>query len=434
MKVNVVRKMTDATHEGGVANPHIPYITQLKRAVFACLLWENNFYEDGVSIADRIKSLCDHVKPDEVAAIAREARTKMNLRHVPLLLVCALASRKYAGLDQLTYDVIERADEMGELLSIYWKDGKKPIPAAMKRGLAAAFTKFDAYQLGKYSGGAIKLKDVLRLVHPKPIHEVQARNWGDLVRGELTSPDTWEVQLSGGADKKETFERLIREKKLGYMALLRNLRNMSRADVDPILVKDALMNGNASRVLPFRYIAAARAVPEWANIIDGAFKKRLEALEGADGDTVFLVDVSGSMDSKLSSKSDLMRMDAAAALAAIWPGEKRIFSFSSALVEVGAYQGLAAIELIVNSQEHGGTYLGNCLKVLPGIFSKKPKRLIVITDEQISDNIGRPYAEHGYIINVASERPSIAYYGPWTSVTGFSENVLRYIQEHENLS
>jgi len=68
--------------------------------------------------------------------------------------------------------------------------------------------------------------------HAKPKDEAQAALWRRLAANELANPDTWEVQLSAGADKKETFERLIREKKLGYIALIRKLRNMEQADVE----------------------------------------------------------------------------------------------------------------------------------------------------------------------------------------------------------
>ena len=432
MKTNVAKKKEkEYTHEGGPAHKQSD-LSQLKRAVFACLLWEDNFYENGVSISDRIKDLCKAVDSDEVAAIADQARNVMQMRHVPLLLTVALAGKRYDKLEQVVTNVIRRADEMGELLALYWADDKKPIPAGMKRGLARVFGKFDAYALGKYNrDGAIKLRDILRLVHPTPKDEAQSILWKRLLAGDLASPDIWEVELSAGKDKKATFTRLLSENKLGYMALLRNLRNMEQAGVDKQLVKTALLSGNASRVLPFRYIAASRACPAWAAMVDDAFKLKLASLDPVAGETVFMVDVSGSMDSALSKKSDLLRMDAAAALAAIWPGEKRIFTFSERLVEVPSYAGLAAIDQITKSQDNSGTYLGQSLRELETKLKTMPKRLIVITDEQSADRTPQPYAEHGYVINVASEKPSIAY-GPWVSLTGFSENILKYIAETEN--
>lgn len=432
MRTNVANKMKAQTHEGGRANPHLTPYQELRRAVLACLLWEDQFYEDGKSIADRIAALANEVDPVKVSQLAIDARKKFNLRHVPLLLATQLASRKLdkpALIRETVHNVIQRPDELTELLSLYWKNGRKPIDNQLRKGLKSAFTKFSEYQLAKYNrDNAIKLRDVLFMTHAKPKDEEQAATWKKLVDGTLESPDTWEVALSAGSDKKETFTRLIKENKLGYLALLRNLRNMQESGVDRGIVKEALLNVNADRVLPFRYVAAARAVPAWADIIDKAFQKRLENLEGLPGKTTFLVDVSGSMDAALSSKSDLTRIDAAAALAAIWPGEKRVFTFSNILVEVPSFAGLAAIEAIKRSQDHGGTQLGGALSRLETL--DKTDRLVVITDEQSHDSVGQPYAPHGYMLNVASYKPSIAY-GNWVSITGFSENVMSFIKETE---
>ena len=72
----------------------------------------------------------------------------------------------------------------------------------------------------------MKLRDVLFLCHAKPKDEAQDATWKQLIGGTLPTPDTWEVALSSGADKKATWERLIAEKKLGALALLRNLRKI----------------------------------------------------------------------------------------------------------------------------------------------------------------------------------------------------------------
>ena len=167
----------------------------------------------------------------------------MKLRHVPLLLVREMARHKthrHLVGDTLAR-VIQRADELAEFVAIYWKDGRVPLSGQVKKGLAAAFPKFDEYQLAKYDrGGPIKLRDVLFLSHAKPRDAAQAGVWKKLIWGRLTAPDTWEVALSSGADKREAWERLLREQKLGALALLRNLRNMKDAGVDESLVLAAL--------------------------------------------------------------------------------------------------------------------------------------------------------------------------------------------------
>lgn len=428
------------THAGAPAVP-INAEQALRRSVMSCLLWESEFYEDGEKIAARIVRLASELPATTVAAIAIEAREVGNLRHVPLLLLSALA--RTAKSDAIVADtiarVVQRADELSELLAIHAKVNgvtpdkvKSKISAQMKKGLARAFQKFNEYALAKYDrAGAIRLRDVLFLVHAKPKDAEQEELWARLVRNELTIPDTWEVQLSGGADKKETFERLIGEGKLGYLALLRNLRNMAAAGCDADVVKAAIIarGSGAQRVLPFRYIAAARAAPQYEPAIDQALSEAIAELPILAGKTVVLVDVSGSMDSQLSGKSDLKRVDAAAALGAIWPGDVRLFTFSNEMVEVPARRGMAGVDAIIQSQPHGATHLGKALETLNA--KVKYDRLLVITDEQSNDAVPDPTSERAYMINVASNKRGVGY-GKWNHIDGFSEGVLRFIEAIEN--
>jgi hypothetical protein len=398
------------------------------------MLWEGEFYEDGVAIADRISETAKEVTPIGLSAMALEARNDFNLRHVPLLLLCALAEKR-AALPHLVTEAVaatvQRADELTELLAIYWRNGRKPLPAGFKKGLAKALTKFDAYQLGKYNrDGAIKLRDVLFLTHAKPKDEEQAAVWKKLVEGTLEAPDTWEVSLSAGLDKKETFERLIKDGNLGYFALLRNLRNMEQAGCDLGLVKDAILarRNGANRVLPFRYIAAARACPQLEPALDLALHDAIAEMKELPGKTVVLVDVSGSMEHGLSGKSDLSRMDAAAALGSIVAGDLRLFTFSNGLVEVPPRRGMAGVDAIKRSQMHGSTMLRAALEHINKTV--KHDRIIVVTDEQSHDGICEPVARHAYLINVASAKNGVGY-GRWTHIDGFSESVLRYIAKAE---
>src|SRR6516164_9358225 len=202
------------THEGAPAK-HISVELQLRRSVLACLLWESQFYEDGVEIAGRIRELVPKVAPEKVAALAVEARTQMKLRHAPLLLVREMA--RHATHRKLVAEtleqVIQRADELAEFVAIYWAGGKQPLSAQVKKGLAAAFSKFDEYALAKYDrAGAVRLRDVLFLSHARPVDLAQAALWKRLAANELATPDTWEVSLSAvgcsGSDKRAVWERL----------------------------------------------------------------------------------------------------------------------------------------------------------------------------------------------------------------------------------
>lgn len=425
------------THEGAPAYRHTTAEDALRRSVLSCLLWENTFYEGGVEIADRITTLSKSVPAEFLASLAMEARNRFHLRHVPLLLLTLLAQR--ARGTSLVSDSIERtiqrADELTEFLAVYAKiNGRTPdkvrtLSAQVKIGLARAFKKFSAYQLAKYDRKTeIKLRDVLRLCRPTPDTPEQAQMWGKLIKGELESPDTWEVALSAGADKNETFTRLLTEEKLGYLALLRNLRNMAQSGVDPRIVKEAILARRGSqRVLPFRYVAAARAAPQFEQELDQALVRAINDMPRLSGITGVLVDVSGSMRDRLSAKSDMTRMDAACALASMISGDARVFSFSNHIVEVPPRRGMAGIDAIQSSQLSGGTYLGMAVHEM----NRLPlDRLIVITDEQSHDHVPDPVCKRAYMINVASAKNGIGY-GKWTHIDGFSEQIFRFIHEHE---
>jgi hypothetical protein len=429
------------THEGAVAQKVDAY-RELKRTLMTCLLWEDTFYEKGDSIAQRIADLVPKVDPQKVAHLAVEAREKMFLRHAPLWLVRQLARVKAHPMDQVQIgtlvahtleQVIQRADELGEFVSLYWKEKKEPLSAGVKRGLAAAFRKFDAYALGKYNrDNAVKLRDVLFLCHAKPKDTEQAFLWKKLVEKTLESPDTWEVELSAGKDKRETFERLLREKKLGGLAVLRNLRNMQQAGVDDGLIRERLEQG-ARKALPFRFVAAARYAPTLESAIEAGMFKAAEGLASLPGKTGLLIDVSGSMDGALSSKSEMTRIDAAAGLA-ILVREKceraRVATFSERFVEIPARRGFALRDAIASSQGHSGTYLREA-RARAAIAWKDLDRLILITDEQAHDGCGSAFTKFAYAVNVGNYQHGLTYGNGWTHIDGFSERILDYVREYE---
>ena len=432
-KMNVWKRMFPArTHEGAVAQKVSPKL-ELRRTVLTCLLWEDTFYEKGSGIAARVAELVRENKPEDVAALAREARDKMQLRHVPLFLVRELARRKGTGplVAETLEHVIQRADELGEFVALYWKQKKEPLSAGVKRGLARAFTKFDAYQLAKYNReSVVKLRDVLFLCHAKPKDEQQAAAWKKLVEGSLESPDTWEVALSTRKDKKETFERLLEEGKLGEMAVLRNLRLMIAAGVSQKLIRQRLDKGVA-RALPFRFVTAARYAPKLEDALESAMLEGVAGLPELAGSTGLLVDVSDSMNAALSKKSETTRMDAAAGLAILLREKAEEFSlatFSDSCVELPHRRGFALRDAIVKSQAHASTYLKRALTHLSNQLDwKKLGRLIVITDEQPHDGILPAWTAQAYVVNVAPYKHGLSYGNGWTHIDGWSERIVDYI-------
>ncbi len=431
------QKFTATTHEGGQAGRQTPAM-ELERAVATCLLWEPTFYEKGDAIAARIAELCAEVTPETIASLAVRARNEWKLRHVPLWLYVQLAGRARGQsiVRETIAAVIQRPDEMGEMVSLYWRDGRRPLSGQMKKGLAAAFGKFDAYRLAKWNrDAAVKLRDVLFLCHAKPKDAEQDALWKQLIGGTLAAPDTWEVALSAGADKRETWTRLLAERKLGYMALLQNLRNMIAAGVEQAAVEEALLRGAVgSKALPFRFVAAARHAPQYAQALSDAMVAALGDAPQLPGTTVLVVDVSGSMDDRLSAKSEMTRLDAAGALAVLLRevcASVRVFTFSTMLAEVPNLRGLGLIDAIIHSQQHGGTYLAQALNTVR-VQAPKVDRIIVVTDEQSHDGGVVPWAASASIINVAPYKPGLDTSGGWNRINGWSERVVDWLRLAEH--
>jgi len=206
------------THEGGVAKKVHP-LQMLERSVLSCMLFEGEYYEDGETISKRIAEFVDKVKPEQVAELALKARGEGNLRHVPLFLTKLLVNKHYTGAAKLIEQVIQRPDELGELVALYKKDGAKSLSAQLKKGLAKAFNKFNAYQIQKYQGHEREytLRDVMFLVCPNPLDNTSKdakempNIYKKLANKELLAPDTWEKLSSSGNFKsdKEKWETII---------------------------------------------------------------------------------------------------------------------------------------------------------------------------------------------------------------------------------
>jgi hypothetical protein len=450
-RLNVAKRDPIYTAEGAIAK-HISPKLQLRRSVMACLLWENSFYESGVSIADRIASLVQQVDDTSVKLLAYEARDKMKLRHVPLLLVRELARRKGSNVANTLAHVIQRPDEITEFLAIYWKDGKCPLSAQVKKGLAKAFNKFNEYQLAKYDReGAIRLKDALFLSHAKPEDKAQEDLWKRLIDSKLAVPDTWEVGLSTGGDKREVFTRLLKERKLGSFALIRNLRNMQRANVDRNLIRAALANMKVDRILPFRFISAAEHAPDFEPQLESALYRCAESAPKLPGKTVLIVDVSGSMyGGELSKRSTMNRAKVACSLAMLVRElceDPYIYATAGSdcdrihqTQKVPARRGFALSDAIYNLSNPlggGGIFLKQVMDYVGKHEDRTADRVIVITDEQDCDidSMKSPlksdaWGKKNYLINISVEKNGIGY-DKWTHIDGWSEAVLSYITEVE---
>lgn len=192
---------------------------------------------------------------------------------------------------------------MSEILSYYLNVYGKPIPNSLKKGIAECFVKFDEFSLAKYNRSReVNLKDILNLVHPKPEDNEQSSMFRRLLENKLQVPFTWETMLSREGNNKKTWEKLIESGRLGYMAVLRNLRNIIKADPDNIdKVYDLIENKERvfkSRQLPFRYYSAFKILSSEGigsskvyDVLEKAIRYSTENIEKLKGKTFISTDV-----------------------------------------------------------------------------------------------------------------------------------------------
>lgn len=405
---------------------------ELYSAVVTTLV-ADNYYEKTDERLERISSLIKKVSPLFVAQLAIYAREKLNLRSIPLFLIVELA--KIHNGDNLvaktTERVVKRVDEIMELLACYQLRNPKEenykklnrLSNQIKNGLKQSFNRFDEYQFAKYnrSNSVIKLKDALFLIHPKAKDETQQELFNKIVNDQLQIPYTWETELSQIgqrkyeseeekiAAKRECLTRLVESDRLGYMALLRNLRNILEVGVEEeILSKvcEKISSSHAvvnSKQMPFRFYSAFRELqqvvkPETNLVIDAleeAVAYSAMNIQGFDENTSVLLacDVSGSMDYPVSRNSKIMRYDIGILLSSVLKTKcKKVISgvFGNNWLPVvgGPKQILANAEWMQSFANRVG-FSTNGYKVIDWLLKNNQRidKLMFFTDMQMWDSL-----------------------------------------------
>jgi hypothetical protein len=421
-------KTAAVNHEGAKAYNLTPEM-ELYAAVATTLL-NDTYYEKADDRLTRIKSLITKVNAPFVAKLAVYARQQMNLRTAPVVLATELAKiHKGNDLVKKTVErVIKRPDEITELLAYYQitneRTGVKKlnkISKQLQKGLAASFNNFDEYQFAKYNRNtAVKLRDALFLVHPEAKDEAQQLLFNKIVNNDLAVPYTWETELSAlGQQKfdseivkkkavKAKWEELISSRKLGYMAMLRNLRNIleSEVSIDHIrMVADQLTNKTAvanSKQLPFRFLAAYKELKGvnsgYTSYIMTALENALTAsvqnMKGFDLDTkvVIACDVSGSMQKPVSAKSKVLLYDIGLLLGMLLQSRCEnvltgMFGDRWKIVPLPSTGILANVDAFYKREGEVG-YATNGYLVLEDLISKRyiADKIMLFTDTQMWDS------------------------------------------------
>ncbi len=252
-----------------------------------------------------IRALPDKRFAAQAGIFARNEYGMRSITHVCLVELCQVAKGE-KWLRRAVTNAVRRPDDATEILAYQLATYGKPIPNALKRGVADALAGFDAYRLGKYKGDGHKLSlvDAVNLTHPKATPQLSA-----LMTGTLAAPDTWEVRLTqAGSDaeaKRKVWADLLESDSLGYFALLRNLRNITAQAPDSLPVACKYLVDperiHKSLVLPFRFFTAMRelktaGVPSFLlGALSDAMEISLENVPALPGKTLVALDVSGSM-------------------------------------------------------------------------------------------------------------------------------------------
>lgn len=425
------------THEGGPGHARDPKSELFVLAV-ANMVGEQTFYETADDRDARFRTLVGEVAltdPDWLTRMIGWLRDDAGMRSASVVAAAeAVMARLCASLDggnrQLVDAALRRADEPGELLAYWTGRYGRGIPKPVKRGIGDAVRRlYDERSLAKYDSGAFRFADVLELTHPKPASAAQ----GDLfkhaidrrhgrgeeipaslkvlrARAELLAlpvderrrmfdrPDaverlkaagmTWESVagwLQGPLDAR-VWEALIPS--MGYLALLRNLRNFDRAGVSDRVaerVAERLVSGTeGSRVLPMRYLSAYRAVSSdrWAQPLSKALDASLANVPSLDGRTLILVDRSGSMFYSHSARSQLTYADTAAvfgAALALRAQKADLVEFGSVHRKVKVRRGDSVLKVVERFGSLGGTETAEAVRA----HYRGHDRVVIVTDEQI---------------------------------------------------
>lgn len=427
MKFNVFRKAKVTVTNYGQAQAYVlDQRTDLYSAVVTTSL-SDKFYETTDNRVDRIRALIARNDPAFVARLAIYTRNKMYMRSIPLVLTVELAKTQSGNgiVRKVVKGVIQRADEITELLAYYQlanqRTGTKKLNKLSKQiqhGLSDAFNRFDEYQFAKYDRAAeIRLKDALFIVHPKAENEVQQELFNKIAKGTLDTPYTWETELSAlgqqkFADEKEkrvafrkTWEALIASGKLGYMALLRNLRNILEAGVSVQTIEkvcDTLSNIHAvgkSKQLPFRFLAAYREIkevqsdfaPMILDALETAVSHSVVNIRGFNSETSVLIacDVSGSMQKAISAKSKILLYDIGLMLAMLLQSrcervQTGMFGDTWKTIQVSRKNILANVQEFYNREGEVG-YSTNGYLVIKDLITrgKAVDKVMIFTDCQL---------------------------------------------------
>lgn len=427
------------------------------------MVGEDTFYEDATARDKRYVELIHDVtasNPEFIAGadpangrvgLAEFLRKTMHMRSASVVMAAEYVAAGGPQGRSLVARTLQRADEPAEILGYWLAEHGRRLPAALKRGVAdAAVRLYDERAALRYDGlsRSIRMADVIELVHPQPKDERQSELFRYLLdkrhhddaqlrerilrddhsleviraateleqlpdderRDRLRrDPDvlgragfSWE-RLSGwlpGGMDAEAWESVIPS--MGYMALLRNLRNFEEAGVSKKVAKAVAARiedpdeVRRSRQFPYRFWSAYKFAPSvtWARALESALSTSVENVPELPGRTLVLIDTSGSMQSPLSNRSKVQRYEVAALFAAAQAkraanADVVIFASEHRPLPVkrthSVLRYIEAVGAAIGSVGHGTMLYQALVESYDG-----HDRVVVFTDEQAHDSVADP--------------------------------------------
>lgn len=411
--------------------------------------------------------------------LAKFSREEMYMRTMPIVLVVELAKiirdlkLEVIGMKNCVTSVINRADELTDFyayaLTVF--GSKREIPLSIKKGVAAAFNKFDAYQFGKYNrDSGLRFRDLLRIVHPTPSNETQGVIFKKLMDETLESPFTWEVELSKNGQlpadeqrsKKEIWTEFVNREgsgSLGYMALLRNLRNMNDAGIDANTWKKVASKISdpiavaKSKQFPFRFVSAWE-IAKASNLPDIVLNALSDAAELSlsnipkMGDGVWIIlDCSGSMEMGHDSNSSSSPIKTGAIFAAAlfkaasssFKTQLTMFDDFAKHINLNARDSIFTnFERIMARNAGGGTNLRSALNEKDKL-GFEPDTVIVLSDMEVNSlqgyNVGKTFKNDcvKIAINLNSrDTTPVGEHEGWTQLAGWSDKIFQFVDFKRN--
>lgn len=389
------------THEGGVAYGKELH-DQWSNMLFSCML-SDGFYEKSQDVQERYINLTERIieqdGADFVAKAAHFSRNVMGLRSISELTAALLNRYQFENKRQFYAKYLRRPDGIGEIFGAVAMLGDKRSHALI-RGCKDYLETLSEYQVGKYSmqNHEYNMHDIINLTHAySPVLDM-------FQKGKLASPDTWESMLGTTAkeDQPDEWKRLVEEKRLGYLALIRNLRNITKFDFatdewckeflyEQIANQEAIKK---SLVFPYQIYTAWKNCRDYVPIIvelalSDAFKHATDNMPELKGDSAIIMDVSGSMHDPLNKHSSMSILETCAVYAAaiyVKNPDTRIIKFASdakIVDDLGSVKNIFSV--IKRLQDNEGLGYSTSMHKTFQYLDKHFDRLFVFSDMQVMD-------------------------------------------------